>query len=163
MIGTLGLFGPSENRKIKKGNNMFIPSQSEVKCRNTEGKIIPKVLYTLARKWKEAAEAADLPLSGTPEEIREVLPNGTLGFSAEDAKVIQGVSGNGAAMFAEAFSEVVGAEWSASDRIASEEQRNPVKYKSTVKKGKRKGEQSERVFTSLHRAGKRQRKKAAKQ
>lgn len=137
---------------------MFIPTDTEVKVRNTEGKVIPKVLYTLARKWQEAAESAGVPLAGTPEEVREVLPNGTLGFSPDDVKVIQGVPGNGAVLFAEAFSEVTGAKWSASDRIGSEEHRNAVTYTGTVRKGPRKGEKVTTEYSSLHRAGNRNRK-----
>ena len=144
--------------KERKHNLMFIPTDTEVKVRNTEGKVIPKALFTLARKWQEMAESAGVPLDGTPEEVRAVLPNGTLGFSPEDAKVIQGIPGNGSALFAEAFSQVTGAKWSASDRIATEEQRNAVTYRATVKKGPRKGEKVETIYTSLHRAGNRNRK-----
>jgi hypothetical protein len=134
---------------------MFIPTDTQVQVRNTE--VIPAALYKLARKWADALVQAKIPaevvIGGTVEQVREVLPNGTLGFSPEDAKVLQGVSGNGAKDFARAFSEVTGAKWSASDRIVSEELRNPVKYSGTVKKGKRKGEKVEKIYTSLHRSG----------
>lgn len=154
--------GKVESERRRKETYMFIPTDTEVKVRNTEGKVIPKVLFTLARKWQEVAESAGVPLAGSPEEVRAVLPNGTLGFSPEDAKVIQGVAGNGAKLFAEAFSEVTGAKWSASDRISSEEHRNPVKYSGTIQKGDRKGEKVTTEYSSLHRAGNRNRKVAKK-
>jgi len=128
---------------------MWFPTDNEVAVKNTT--VIPKALFTLAREWAKAAKGAGTALNLPLEEFTAKVKSGTVGFSPEDQKVIQGVNGNGADLFAKALTDVTGVKWAASDRITNEEKRCEVKFTATIQKGDQKGEKVEKVFTSVHR------------
>jgi hypothetical protein len=133
-------------------------------CKVVGPREVPKEIQALVTKTIAFCEANGINPKDSPDTLTKAagLPKATLAFSKDDAKVLRSVK-NGPKVFADAFSDKVGAQWATSDRIKGKNGRRPngvgvVKVKTTHTKGKRKGETSEATFSGIHRTHTRDRK-----
>jgi hypothetical protein len=134
-----------------------------VVCKVVGPREVPKEIQALVTKAVAFCESNGINPKDSPDTLTKAgLPKATLAFSKDDAKVLRSVK-NGPKVFADAFSDKVGAKWATSDRIKGNNGRRPsgvgvVKVKHTHTKGDRKGETTEQTFSGIHRTHTRNRK-----